>query len=55
MTTPTHHLTVFNEKTKETGEIGAAWENTDGSFSIRLNCSVVLSERAGSLRCGLAS
>lgn len=42
---PTHRLTVFNKETQDKGEIGVAWENTDGSFSIRLNRSVVLSER----------
>lgn len=39
---PTHNLKYFNKITKENGTIGRAWENGDGSFSIRLNPKVVI-------------
>ena len=39
---PTHRLKFLNKRTEETGEIGAAWLNEDGSLSLVLNPMVVL-------------
>lgn len=40
--TPTHRLKVLNKHTDARAEIGAGWQNEDGSIAIRLNPCVVL-------------
>lgn len=34
---PTHELCVKDLESQDRGKIGVAWENEDGSFTIRLN------------------
>lgn len=41
--TPDYHLKALNTRTGErTGKVGAAWENDDGSVSIKLDMFVTL-------------
>jgi hypothetical protein len=44
---PDYKLKIKDEKTERWMEVGAAWKNTDGSISVRLNMCVVLNERLG--------
>lgn len=39
---PTHRLKFLDKRTEEKGQIGAGWENADGSISIALNPMVTL-------------
>jgi hypothetical protein len=39
---PTHRLKVMNKDTSQKAEVGAGWQNTDGSITIQINpCSVL--------------
>lgn len=42
-TRPSHRLSVKDTDTGSVAEIGAAWLNEDGSFSVKLNPCVVIS------------
>lgn len=39
---PTHKLKVLDKSTEQKGEVGAGWENEDGSITIQLNPCVIL-------------
>jgi hypothetical protein len=41
---PTHRLKVLNKKTNQRGHIGAGWRNPDGSITIELNPSCVMTD-----------
>lgn len=41
---PSHRLKLLDKVTGRSGEVGAGWQNKDGSISVRLNMGVVLSE-----------
>ena len=43
---PTHELKVKDTETGDSGKIGVAWANDDGSFSIRLEPCTVISYEA---------
>lgn len=44
---PDYRLKIKDDKTERWMDVGAAWKNTDGSISVRLNMCVVLNERLG--------
>lgn len=39
---PTHRLKVLDKITERANEVGAGWQNEDGSISIQLNLCVEL-------------
>jgi hypothetical protein len=41
---PTHRLKVLNRETDQRGEVGAGWQNEDGSITIELNPSCVMTD-----------
>lgn len=41
---PTHRLGMLNKRNEERGTVGAGWKNDDGSITIQLNTSVVLTQ-----------
>lgn len=46
--TPDFHLHAMNTETNQrSGKIGAAWTNTDGTISLRLDEGVVIKQQKG--------
>jgi len=42
--TPDYNVKFLDKKTGESGRIGAAWDNEDGSITLVLNSKVVLKQ-----------